>query len=44
LKDQRFLPGASAIESFLGNKLEHEASLLSGLDQYSFAEYAKSFE
>jgi T-complex protein 1 subunit theta len=32
LKDQRFLPGAGAIESQLGFKLETEAGLLTGLE------------
>lgn len=40
LKDQRFLPGAGAIESQLGIQLENEAAVLTGLDQYSFAKYA----
>lgn len=44
LKDQRFVPGAGAIESQLGIKLEQEAQLCTGLDQYSFAKYAQSFE
>lgn len=44
LKDQRFLPGAGAIESILGIKLEQEAALLTGLDQYSYNKYAQSFE
>ena len=44
LKDQRFLPGAGAIESQLGIQLENEAAVLTGLDQYSFAKYAQSFE
>ena len=40
IKDQRFLPGAGAIECRLGVKLEEEAAVLTGLDQYSFAKYA----
>lgn len=28
----------------MANKLEHEASLLKGLDQYSFNKFAKAFE
>jgi T-complex protein 1 subunit theta len=44
LKDCRFVPGAGAIEAQLHLKLEKEAGLITGLDQYSFAKYAQSFE
>jgi T-complex protein 1 subunit theta len=40
LKDARFLPGASAVETRLGHLLEQEAALITGLDQYAFSKYA----
>jgi len=43
IKDGRFVCGAGGIETILENKLEHESSLLKGLDQYSFSKFAKTF-
>lgn len=44
LKDPRFVPGASAVETRLGHLLEQEAVTVKGLDQYAFTKYAQSFE
>lgn len=44
LKDPKFVAGAGATEIALAAKLEHEASLIKGLDQYAFNKFAKAFE
>lgn len=44
LNDTRYVYGAGATEAFLVNKLEEVASKLSGLEQYSCAQFGQAFE
>lgn len=44
LNDTRYVYGAGATEAFLVNKLEDVASKLSGLEQYSCAQFGQAFE
>lgn len=44
IKDPRFVYGGGATEMFLSQQLEAEANKIKTLDQYSFRQYAQSFE
>lgn len=44
IREGGFVPGAGATETILSIKLEEEAKQVTGLDQYSYSRFAKSFE
>jgi len=44
IREGGFCPGAGSTEAILSIKLEDEAKKITGLDQYSYSRFAKSFE
>merc|ERR1712072_141475 len=44
LQSAKFVRGAGAIEGYLSNELDREASKISSLEQYSYAKYGQAFE